>query len=579
MKAEPFGKMIRITNLYSYTVSRYGQNTPGHGRRDGRRCGVVANVVAVPGAPAGKGLRAGSLGLISSVVIAVSSTAPAYSMAATLGLIVAVVGVHSPGTLIVSFLPMLCIAFAFRELNKADPDCGTTFTWTARAFGPAAGWMGGWGIIAADVIVMASLSQIAGRYALKLVGANGLAAQTLWVTVAGVAFIGLLTWICYRGIEVSARLQQALLAIEVITLGIFAVVAFVKAGTGHALPGAAGPSLHWLDPWTGSVSSLSDSFLLAVFIYWGWDCALSVNEETRDRARTPGRAAVIATVLLVAIFAVVSMAALAFAGPAFLARNSTDVLGAMSSLVLGSTAGKLLILCVLTSAAASTQTTIIPTARAILAMAAHRALPSWFARMHPRYRTPTAATVVMGVVSAVFYVLLTLTSKNVLADSASSVGLLIAFYYGLTGFACVWFFRHDLLASPRAMLVRGILPGVGGLALLAAFVLSIKSYWPAASSYSSFAGVGGIFLIGAGSLLAGVVLMMVARWRLPAFFTGQTLPPLRPQAAVKEEVAAAAGEAAAAAGAGVGDGAAAPSAGQRPASGTAGGPGGRGGAA
>src|SRR5207302_8645620 len=83
-----------------------------------------------------KGLRAGALGLLSSVVIAVSSTAPAYSMAATLGLIVAVVGVHSPGTLIVSFLPRLSIAYAFSELNKADPDCGTTFTWTARAFVP-----------------------------------------------------------------------------------------------------------------------------------------------------------------------------------------------------------------------------------------------------------------------------------------------------------------------------------------------------------------------------------------------------------------------------------------------------------
>ena len=161
---------------------------------------MIANVViAEPSAPVSKGLRAGSLGLISSVVIAVSSTAPAYSMAATLGLIVAIVGVHSPGTLIASFLPMLCIAYAFREMNKVDPDCGTTFAWTTRAFGPMTGWMGGWGIIAADVIVMASLSQIAGRYALLLVGADGLAAQTLWVTVGGVIFIGLLTWICYRG--------------------------------------------------------------------------------------------------------------------------------------------------------------------------------------------------------------------------------------------------------------------------------------------------------------------------------------------------------------------------------------------
>src|SRR6516162_11417700 len=489
---------------------------------------IAPPVISAPAAAQGatshdKGLRAGALGLISSVVIAVSSTAPAYSMAATLGLIVAVVGVHSPGTLIASFLPMLCIAYAFRELNKADPDCGTTFTWTARAFGPRAGWMGGWGLIAADVIVMASLAQIAGRYFMQLVGLQG--AGAVWVTVAGVAFIALLTGVCYRGIEVSARLQQVLLVIEVGALAAFAVVALVKAGTGHALPGHAHPSAGWLNPWTGSFSSLSNSFLLAVFIYWGWDCALSVNEETKDSARTPGRAAVMATLMLVAIFAVVSVAALTYAGPAFLAAHSTDVLGAMASSVLGSTPGKLLVLCVLTSTAASAQTTIMPTARAVLAMSAHRALPGWFARMHPRFRTPTVATLAMGAVSALFFVMLTAVSKNVLADSAASVGLLIAFYYGLTGFACVWFFRRDLLTSAHAFLVKGILPLVGGLALLGAFVLSIKSYWPAASSYSSFHGIGGIFLIGAGSLAVGVILMVITARFLPRYFAvGITAP-------------------------------------------------------
>jgi amino acid transporter len=474
-----------------------------------------------------KGLRAGALGLISSVVIAVSSTAPAYSMAATLGLIVAVVGVHSPGTLIVSFLPMLCIAYAFRELNKADPDCGITFTWAARAFGPRTGWMGGWGIIAADVIVMASLSQIAGRYALLVVGADAAAASTVWVTAVGVAFIVVLTWVCYRGIEVSARLQQVLLAIEVGALTVFAVVALVKAATGHALPGAAHPSAGWLSPWTGSFGSLSNSFLLAVFIYWGWDCALSVNEETKDSARTPGRAAVIATLMLVAIFAVISAASLAYAGPAFLAAHSTDVLGAMASSVLGSTPGRLLVLCVLTSTAASAQTTIMPTARAVLAMSVHRALPAVLARTHPRYRTPTVATLAMGAASALFFVLLTAVSRNVLADSAASVGLLIAFYYGLTGFACVWFFRRDLLTSAHALLVKGILPLVGGLTLLGAFVLSVKSYWPAASSYSSFHGIGGIFLIGVGSLVIGVIVMLVTSRFLPRYFADGIPAPAR----------------------------------------------------
>src|SRR6202167_4268074 len=506
-----------------YSTDRTWPPAPG-----GRRYAIMTLTtltIAEPVAPPDKGLRAGALGLLSSVVIAVSSTAPAYSMAATLGLIVAIVGVHSPGTLIVSFLPMLCIAYAFRELNKADPDCGITFTWAARAFGPRTGWMGGWGIIAADVIVMASLSQIAGRYALMVVGADAAAASTAWVTVTGVAFIALLTWVCYRGIEVSARLQQVLLVIEVGALAVFAVVALAKAATGHALPGAAHPSVGWLNPWTGSFGSLSNSFLLAVFIYWGWDCALSVNEETKDSARTPGRAAIMATLMLVAIFAVISAASLAYAGPAFLAAHNTDVLSAMASSVLGSTPGKLLVLCVLTSTAASAQTTIMPTARAALAMSAHGALPRWFARMHPRYRTPTVATLVMGIVSALFFVLLTAVSKNVLADSAASVGLLIAFYYGLTGFACVWFFRRDLLRGPRALLVKGILPLLGGLTLLGAFVLSIKSYWPAASSYSSFHGIGGIFLIGVGSLLVGVIIMVVTSRFLARYFAdGITAP-------------------------------------------------------
>ena len=117
---------------------------------------------------------------------------------------------------------------------------------------------------------------------------------------------------------------------------------------------------------------MSNSFLLAVFVYWGWDCALSVNEETKDSARTPGRAAVMATLMLVAIFAVISVAALAYAGPAFLASHSTDVLGAMATSVLGSVPGKLLVLCVLTSTAASCQTTIMPTARAALATGTSR---------------------------------------------------------------------------------------------------------------------------------------------------------------------------------------------------------------
>lgn len=466
-----------------------------------------------------KGLRSDSVGLLSSVIIAVSSTAPAYSMAATLGLVVAVAGIHTPMVLVMSFLPMLFIAFAFRELNKVDPDCGITFAWATRAFGPTTGWLGGWGIIAADLIVMSSLSQIAGRYFFLLFGLNAQANSVGWITFAGVCFIALLTWVCYRGIEISVRVQQALLFIELAALLAFAVVAITKVLTHHAMVGSTSVSWHWLSPWSGSSSGLSNSFLLSVFIYWGWDCALSVNEETKDRSRTPGRAAVIATIMLVVVFALVSVSALCFAGPKFLAANSSDVLSAMAQAVFGSTFGRVLILCVLTSTAASTQTTIIPTARAVLSMAVYRALPARFARTSERFQTPTVATIAMGIVSAAVFVAMTVISSNVLADSASATGLLIAFYYALTGFSCVWYFRRDL-KTQRNLWLRGILPLLGALALSLAFVLSIHSYLPAASSYSSLWGMGGVFVIGAGSLVLGAVLLLVARKNEKDFFLG-----------------------------------------------------------
>ena len=111
---------------------------------------------------------------MSSVVIGVASTAPGYSLAATLGFVTAVVGIgyQAPIVMVIAFIPMLLIALAFKYLNQADPDCGTTFSWGTRAFGPVTGWLGGWGMIYADVLVMASLSQIAGSYTFLLFGAD-----------------------------------------------------------------------------------------------------------------------------------------------------------------------------------------------------------------------------------------------------------------------------------------------------------------------------------------------------------------------------------------------------------------------
>jgi amino acid transporter len=468
-----------------------------------------------------KGLKPGAIGLLSSVVIGVSSTAPGYSIAATIGFVAAAVGYQSPAVMLLAFIPMLCIAYSYRELNSIDPDCGTTFTWATRAFGPRAGWMGGWGIVVADIVVMANLAQIAGQYGFLLFDAQGLANSTFWTTLVGVVWIIALTYVCYRGIEVSAKLQFVLLTVEVAAMGVFTAVALVKVYSGHAGKGAVRPTLSWFNPFEiSSFSALSAGVLLAVFIYWGWDTAVAVNEETHDKARTPGRAAIISTVVLLVIYALITVACQAYSGIDTLTNpdNQGDVLAVLGNEVLGSTFGKILILAVLSSAAASTQTTILPTARTTLSMAAHRAIPNSFARVHPEFQTPTVSTIAMGVASVGFYVGLVIVSGNVLADSIASLGLLIAFYYALTGFACVWHFRSELGKSVKDAWVKGVLPFVGASVLTAAFVKSAHDMFAKDYGTTSFAGVGGVFLLGIGSLVLGVVVMMLCHLADPTFF-------------------------------------------------------------
>jgi amino acid transporter len=470
-----------------------------------------------------KGLKAGALGYMSNLVIGVASTAPAYSLAATLGFIVIVngVGVHAPAVLLVSFVPILLVALGYRYLNRADPDAGTTFAWTTRAFGPWVGWINGWAIFVADVIVMASLAVIASQYSYDLVDWKHGASSTTWIIVGSVVWIALMTRICYRGIELSAETQVFLLSAEILILAAFSIVALVKTYHGTALGGSMHVSASWFNPFDISFTALILGVLLGIFIYWGWDSGVAVNEESRDSAEGPGKAAVVSTFLLVLIYLVVSTAAQAFAGTKFLGANSTDVLSALGKHVFGTPWDKFLIVAVLTSASASTQTTILPTARTTLSMAKWGAIPEVFGRIHPRYLTPTVSTLGMGALSAVWTIVLVAfnSSQNVLNDSITGLGFAICFYYGFTGLACAWYFRRELFKSVRGFVLAGLLPLLGGVMMGAVFVKAFIEDNKAVNAYSHpLFGVQVPIVIGIGALLLGLPLMLLAAAKFRPYF-------------------------------------------------------------
>jgi amino acid transporter len=536
-----------------------------------------------------KGLRLGALSWKENLVIAVTSVAPAYSLAATLVVLVTVADVKTPALFIVGFIPAVLTAFAFRELAKETPDCGSTFTWATRAFGPWAGWIGGWALIVASTAAVGNAAQIAAVYLLKACDLKVLADSTwtriavggttvavvvalvvlrrpglastersrtaAWLLVAEVAvlvpigvaalvalsphvkstatqialggvIIAVLVVLCLRGIDGTERYQRALLAVELLMLVILSVVALVKVFTNHAGPQALMPRWDWISPIGLSITDLARGTVLCVFAFWGWDTSLSVSEEAEEPKKDPGRAAVLATFILLAVYVLVSVALQAFAGtgktgiglknPAH-ENNALSVLGGP---VLGAGLAALLLLAISSSALGAVLTYVAPTARTMLAMAVYRALPRRFALVHRRYQTPWFASVVIGALGFAIYAAMTLLSRNSLSDMVSALALVTTFYYALTAFACVRTYWRTARGSIRKFFVQVVFPLVGGLAMIGAFVITaVESYSPHYGK-THFGHVGGVFVMGIGLVALGIpiAVLYAKSVHLKAFF-------------------------------------------------------------
>jgi amino acid transporter len=481
-----------------------------------------------------KGLSHNAVGLIGGTVLGISSVAPAYALTATIGILVAEAGTKMPVVIIAGFLPMFFAAYAYRELNKVAPDCGTSFTWTTKAFGPYVGWLGGWAAVLATVIVLSNLAGVAVQFFYQFLGdlLNNPDLGALWENklvnvLTCLAFLAVATWVAYRGITTTEKVQFVLVGFQLVLLLIFALVALVKAGDSET---GLGFSLDWFSPSGLTLSAFVAGLSGSIFAFWGWDTSLTVNEESKESEKIPGRAALLCVVSILLTYLLVAVATQMYAGVGTEGLGlgnetiSDNVFGALAEPVLGSPLDLFLFLAVIASSAASLITTFLPSSRTMLAMGTYRAFPPRFATVHPRYLTPSYATIAAGIGAGLFYAVLTFASENVLTDTIYSLGIMICFYYGLTAFACIWYFRNELFNDTASVVFKLLFPLLGGLGLLAVFVVTLRdSASPDYGSGASIGGVGLVLILGLGLIVIGVAFMLARRARDPAYFRGETL--------------------------------------------------------
>jgi len=490
-----------------------------------------------------KGLRAGTVGLIGAVVIGISCIAPAYTFTAAVGPVASEVGAQIPAIILVGFLPMLLVAFGYRELNNRMPDAGTSFTWATRAFGPWIGWMAGWGLVVATILVLSNLagvavdflflllSQITGNADIARIATGvGPGDPGTWINI-GVCLVFMLgaTWVSYRDMQTTQKLQYWLVGFQIVVLLFFAITAIAQAVAGNGFD-VQPFDLNWFNPFAvSSFSAFAAGLSLSIFIFWGWDVTLTMNEETADPEKTPGRAATVTVLTIVSLYLLLAVAMIMFAGTGTGALGlgnediQENVFFHLSGPILGPLAF-LVSLAVLTSSASSLQSTFVGPARTLLSMGHYGALPEPFARVSPRFFTPGFATIASAIVASAFYGVMRVVSEDTLWDTILTLGMMICFYYGITAFACVWYFRRQWFDSTRNVFFTFLFPLVGGIILAVLFVTTlIDSMDPAYGSGTEIGGLGIVFVLGIGIIGIGIVIMIWQAMRRPAFFRGETL--------------------------------------------------------
>jgi amino acid transporter len=456
--------------------------------------------------PEHTGLEPDAIGVTEDTVIGMAASAPAASVGLTIAALALAVSYGGGPIIILTAIPMLVIANAYRRLNMWNANCGASFEWVGRSIDPYLGFQTGWLMIAAYILGTISGVEI---LAPTVLAAFGNSSTSTWGNIGIDTALGLIVLvIAVVGIKITARTQIGMALIEYAILVGFAIAGLVFVlGHGH---GSYHATSGWLSPTgVGGKGSPTAGFLIAVFMFTGWDGAIYVNEETTRRRTNPGKAVMIAVALLAVIYTLAIVGLQGVVSPANLQKNSASALVYIAQALGGSGWGKVMALSVALSAIASTGAGIVITARIVYGMAGQRTLPPVLGTVSRRFATPVWASVVVGVfVIAITWVYLLVTSvQNAFTYVVDATGLLFSAFYVLTALATVAYYRRRIVGRIGDLIWLGVLP-LAAAGFLVWIIVKSMLQAGAPENWSIL-----------GTVVLGLVLMVVARfWLRSPFF-------------------------------------------------------------
>ncbi|MDH5552191.1 MAG: APC family permease [Nitrosomonas sp.] len=478
-----------------------------------------------------KGLRKGSVTKWAAITIGLAATAPAYSLAGALGYGASGSGYQLPIIFIISVIPMYFVALSYKHLTTSAPDAGTIFTWGSKAIGPRVGWFGGWAFLLACVLAGVAATQIT---VISAAIVFDLQEIPVWFQIGvAIIFIFSTTYLTALGAKESSRTTLMLTAAQFSILILLAMMLLFHIIQGNAISTAEPFSWEWLNPLAiSSFDTFLSGFLIALFIFWGFDASLAMSEEMDGNSAQAGRSGVIAMMITVVTYVGFSIVALAYAGidpdheSSLTHKDNIDSsITVLATGIIGANGGLVAAVVICVSAFSSTMSTIMPSARVALAMATYRAIPQHFASVNEITQTPKMTTWTIGLMTMVIYTTLSLLSESIIEDTIHGVSIAVCTYYIIAALSCVFYFHRTAFNHWQTAFSQVIFPAIAAMTLI---VVCLLQAWnmldPNYGSSGSIAGMGAVFFIGVVTLMFGIPLMLLWNMQDKRFFQGETLP-------------------------------------------------------
>jgi amino acid transporter len=300
---------------------------------------------------------------------------PAFSLATTMGPMIAAAGALAPAALLLLTVVMAAIAIAFARLLRVLPNAGSSYSWIRHAFGVRVGGYGAWLLILANFFAVLATALPAGAYTLDLI-APGLSSSPLPVALLGSLWTIASSVVLWRGMRPTSTVAMLLLAGELAVLAITAIAAFL-----HPLAAAAGahPRMPAMS-WGGVVVAM----VLGVWMTDGWEVAASASEESRGGRETPGSAGLIALCVTSALLYLCMSAYMRVGTLDGFSAHAEDALAYVGVQLGAGIWSPAISVTVLVSLGASLQTTMVYLSRSVFAMGRDGTLPAALGRLDAR---------------------------------------------------------------------------------------------------------------------------------------------------------------------------------------------------